>query len=78
MRDLYKIMDKLAGSEKIVSFHFKSFPLKPFYLTIHDKESNCHMYGEQSMDDLEAAVKKDWSHLLTPSMPLPAGFPKPL
>ncbi len=66
MRDLYKLFDKLSGTKAIVSFHFKSFPVKPFYLTIHDEDSKCHMYEAQTMDDLEKQVMEDWSHLVLP------------
>lgn len=85
MRDLYKIFDKLVGTKSIVSFHFKSFPVKPFYLTIYDKDSNCHLYEGQTMEDLERQVIKEWGHLIHNtgptlpliSMPTPQGFPKP-
>ena len=77
MRPLYALLDRLEGDKKVVSLHYKQFPIKPYYLTIHTMDGECHMYEGQSINELEERVMVDWSETPRPAMPLPAGFPRP-
>ena len=84
-RDLWTIIEELKNRKHMVRMAL--FPGGNLNLAVYDSEKQMmqYMYDHYSFEELEAAVKKDWGHLIISARPLetpktlprPAGFPKP-
>ncbi len=82
MRLLYQIFDKVLSSGYKMRFAY--FPKAGFSAAIYKDpdEAEQFLYGEKTIEELEAAIMKDFAFLLNPtavksSMPPPPGFPRP-